>query len=542
MYYPKELHKELTKLALADENAEAAAKRILSKDFPDTDSLKKEINELINKIEKGEDQNGFFKKRAEKLQKRLEENQTGYKEIDETNYINNKVIGEQRLKNLAKKLRHAAMIGVLNRWNDEVEIKFKDCIKEYLGVNEFPLWFERNNVLEVILSTAELEDPFKNILQKILVRRASFLLWDFRDEPNNNAFIEKLKAADINMDPWLDGDHKDVMKMVNGEELIVTIERDPIEIFSMGLHFKTCLSPGGINFFSVFSNIIDINKQVIYAKKADGSVKARALIALTDEGGILTFHPYCNDPNIDFKNILKEFVHKLARDMKTVVLPKGSVSKLIAPEWYDDGPHDLTDKFPFVMEGSDFRKKVMELDTPELLSRMKEAVEPIGLNELTIPFFIFLPEIKECRKLIDALYPYVLRLKNLSSDALFKYSEVLWETERYQMLEGLVQRIVDHTLDVYSAYSYWTINNWIELLINISPSKALHVLKKTRPKGIRTWEEDEGDRIAAAGMAYLKLNRLKQASKLFTVCLEKYTSREIKEFCIKQLEWLSEAE
>jgi hypothetical protein len=184
---------------------------------------------------------------------------------------------------------------------------------EYLNVNEIPLWFEKNNVPEVILSAAELETPFKNILKRILTRRTTSLPWDFRDAPENKAFIEKLKSADINVDPWLDGDDKDEIELINGEKLIVTIERDPIEIFSMGSHFNTCLSIGGMNFFSVFSNIIDINKQVVYGKTSNGSVKARALIALTDEGGILTFHPYCNYSAIDFDNILKEFVHKLAK-------------------------------------------------------------------------------------------------------------------------------------------------------------------------------------------------------------------------------------
>lgn len=182
----------------------------------------------------------------------------------------------------------------------------------------------------------------------------------------------------------------------------------------------------------------------------------------------------------------------------------------------------------------------MKLDTQELLSSMKEGVEPIGLNELTIPFFIFLPEIYECKKLIDVLYPYVLGLKNLSSDALFRYCEVLLDNERYQMLEGLIPRIVEHVIKVNRIYSYWGITNWVDLLIKISPGKALTVLRQTRTKGVRTWEEDEGARVAAAGMAYLKLNRPKKAANLFSICLGKYTSEDVKQFCIKQMEELGE--
>jgi hypothetical protein len=118
----------------------------------------------------------------------------------------------------------------------------------------------------------------------------------------------------------------------------------------MGKYFKTCLSPGDINFFSVFSNIVDINKQVIYGRTRDGHVRARALIALNDDGGILTFYPYCNDNNINFKDVLKEFVHDLAVKMNTIVMSKGTVSTLIATRWYDDGPRDLVGEFPFAKE------------------------------------------------------------------------------------------------------------------------------------------------------------------------------------------------
>lgn len=522
--YPEELREAILKLASSDIKAEATAKRILSRNFPDTGSILKEIDGLAGIIEKGEDKEGALKKRLETLKKGLEENQLP--------------LGEQRLKNLANKLKHAAMMGVLKRWDEETDLKFKAFIKNYLDLKEYPQWLERKNVLEIILSTAELEAPYQKIVHKILLRRASDLPWDFRDETQNASFAARLGAANIKMAPWLDGDDKVTTRLANGEELTVSIERDPIEIFSMGLHFKTCLSPGGINFFSVFSNIIDINKQVVYGKTRGGSVKARALIALTNDGGILTFHPYCNDADMDFDAVLKEFAHKLAQSMRTVVLASGSVSRLIAPDWYDDGPEDLTEKFPFVLEGSDFRKRILEMDTPELLCAMNQETEPVGLNELTIPFFVFLPELQGCKKLIDALFPYVLRLKNLPSDVLLRYSEALWATESFQMLETLVPRLIEHVMGIYNTYYYWAIRDWMDLLIKISPSKALFVLKRTRPKGVHTWEEDDGERIAAAGAAYLKLNRRKQAADLFKLCLEKDTGKNIREFCVRQLKEL----
>lgn len=77
----------------------------------------------------------------------------------------------------------------------------------------------------------------------------------------------------------------------------------------------------------------------------------------------------------------------------------------------------------------------------------------------------------------------------------------------------------------YNITSYWEIINWVELLIKISQSQALAVLRKTRPKGVRTWEEEAGEIVATAGMAYLKLNRPKQAAKLFSIVWENILAR-----------------
>ncbi len=78
----------------------------------------------------------------------------------------------------------------------------------------------------------------------------------------------------------------------------------------------------------------------------------------------------------------------------------------------------------------------------------------------------------------------------------------------------LVPRFIEHIMSIYNTYYYWAIKDWMDLLIKISPSKAIFVLKKIRPKGIRTWADDDGERIAAAGMAYLNLTE-EQAADLF---------------------------
>ena len=161
---------------------------------------------------------------------------------------------------------------------------------------------------------------------------------------------------------------------------------------------------------------------------------------------------------------------------------------------------------------------------------MEKAVEPIGLNERTIPIFISMPEIKKCNKLVTVLFPFVMKL-NLISDSFNNYVKVLIELEMTDMLQKLLPKIVDHVLSIYEENNYWSIFGWIEILLEISPEKALYILKRTRSPHCRNWKDEEGEKIAAAGMAYLKLNRPKQATKMFTIALNEYLTDETRNFC-----------
>jgi len=147
-----------------------------------------------------------------------------------------------------------------------------------------------------------------------------------------------------------------------------------------------------------------------------------------------------------------------------------------------------------------------------------------------------LPEFKDCEKLIDVLFPYVLRQENLQSDAIFKYAQALLYNEKSEMLKRLTPKIVEHVLNLHISNDYWAVKHWVDILIHVSPNKALEVLKKTRGKGTRRWEEDyDGDRLTDVGKVYLKLNRPVQASKLFSIAIKNYVSTEAREFCIEQL-------
>jgi len=69
--------------------------------------------------------------------------------------------------------------------------------------------------------------------------------WDLRDAPQNRVFVESLPHLDWT--PWIDGVGTVTVTPVPDRRLHLVLEDDPLEIFRMGAHFQTCLSPGAIN-------------------------------------------------------------------------------------------------------------------------------------------------------------------------------------------------------------------------------------------------------------------------------------------------------
>jgi hypothetical protein len=102
------------------------------------------------------------------------------------------------------------------------------------------------------------------------------------------------------MESWIDGTGTISGVSPNGDESTFSLRARPLEIFKMRTHLGMCLSLDEAIFFSVFANAADINKQVLSALDTKGNVVARALLALTDKGGILIFHAYSHDKQLEF--------------------------------------------------------------------------------------------------------------------------------------------------------------------------------------------------------------------------------------------------
>src|SRR5688572_2507823 len=109
----------------------------------------------------------------------------------------------------------------------------------------------------------------------------------------------------------------------------------------MGNYFVTCLGFGGINAFSTVANACELNKRVIYARDGKGTVIGRKLLGISNEGKLVGFHTYCAIEDEAGGKELRAFFYRYAAEFAKrcglELADEGTVPRLFAQSWYDDG-------------------------------------------------------------------------------------------------------------------------------------------------------------------------------------------------------------
>ncbi|MBN1851609.1 MAG: hypothetical protein JW829_02765 [Pirellulales bacterium] len=506
--YPVELGRALKELATIIPDAERLASRILDKHFPSPTRLARDIaitEELLGK----RPDNTKLAKRLENLKKRQAVPQPH--------------VSETRLTRLKLKIEHRARLALLETWHQQADQVLRRVVRELLQIDEIPdyLLEEDNQILvsEIVM----LEGPFRELGLRLLRRRCGLPPWTFNDEPANVQFINQLCKQGIHLESWLNPAPSVLMTGQDGQPINLALETDPIEILRMGQYFDTCLSPGGGCFFSTIANAIDANKRVLYGRNLQGTVVARCLLALTTEGKLITFHPYCYDPSLDFPGILAKFVVELSRKMNTTIVHRGRISKLVAPRWYNDGPVDIWDQFECLKEGSSFRAALSHIPLDQFITEVQAAFEPLPLNELTIPHVIELEEFDIRPELIIPLLPYIDKCRFLEASTLCRAVNLIQKVGSEESVGNFVMRhvprhLIRHLMQI-SRFDCQCMtsdtNELLNKLVDINPSVALRVLRATRPKGVRSDEsETNPNRREALARAHALLGRLKRSKRL----------------------------
>jgi hypothetical protein len=436
----------------------------------------------------------------------------------------------EKLARLAEKLELAAKRQRLEHWVTALDRRLDARLVEMLGVPTDEPQLRRESTRECLLAVFKLEAKTRALAKAVLSRRFGEGPWDLRDHPENARFIASLEKRGARTSVWLDGPVTRVERLPDGREIVLALESDPLEILEMGRHFGTCLSPGAFNYFSVFSNLVDVDKRVLYARDGQGRVVGRCLLGLTAEGGLVTFHAYRHG-TFDFGAMVARFAAELASRMGVLVVTRGTVPLLVASDWYDDGLVDLGGRLPYLQEGSALRKALVDVPIEGLEALLETHLAPLTVNELTLPTLVDLPEL-DARPELGVGFVRLARtrgLDRLPEHVVLRLADLLHAAGRHDLVdEGWVLAAARRA----SASDLGLPDRVLRKLAEIFPSGTLALLRETRPRGVRSLaDEYRGSRLVAAAEAMRALSREHQAVDLYARAVRAGLSTEDRTLC-----------
>lgn len=129
----------------------------------------------------------------------------------------------------------------------------------------------------------------------------------------------------------------------------IAIEQDPIEALRLGTYAGSCLGVGGILQYSAAATVLDINKQVAYARDSRGNVVGRQVVAISETEEIVCFEVYPSPASDELLRAFAEFDRRLSAAVGLPIFMKPAevegeynIALIVSNAWYDNGHWDLS--------------------------------------------------------------------------------------------------------------------------------------------------------------------------------------------------------
>ena len=128
--------------------------------------------------------------------------------------------------------------------------------------------------------------------------------------------------------------------------LDLALEQDPLEALKLGTYVGSCLGLGQICAYSAAAVVLDVNKQVVYARDARGHVVARQLVALSEADTLVCFGVYPESAAPDVQAAFLDYDLRFAENLGLPLHEEQThgapvIAYILSQEWWDDGVWDL---------------------------------------------------------------------------------------------------------------------------------------------------------------------------------------------------------
>jgi len=208
------------------------------------------------------------------------------------------------------------------------------AVREPLGARDIPA-----DALAFVAEADGNRRAFRRFLRAQSSGDAAYL----REHPATRAWSRKHPRLDVSL--WSTGIRTSgIVPVLGAVEL--ELEQDPLEVLQLGAHVRSCLQPGGLCAYSAPAIVLDVNKQVIYARSTSGRIVGRQLLAISKNDRLVAFHVYPQDAPRELRVLFRDYDEQFAKLLGLELYrdAEGDACKIdlvLASEWWDDGAWDL---------------------------------------------------------------------------------------------------------------------------------------------------------------------------------------------------------
>ena len=184
--------------------------------------------------------------------------------------------------------------------------------------------------LRILTDAYRNKRSFRRFLQAYLAGDKTFLL----EHPATRQWFKK--HSELDESRWLGGFNK--VFEIRGARVTLSIEQEPLEVLKMGQYVGSCLGLGGVCAYSAVAVLLDVNKQVIYARNENGLVMGRQLVAVSKQNELVPFSVYpevSNELQAAFRQYDQALADTLGLPLKTDL--DYEIELILAGHWWDDG-------------------------------------------------------------------------------------------------------------------------------------------------------------------------------------------------------------
>ena len=335
-------------------------------------------------------------------------------------------ISEHKTQKILNKLDQLIRQHLISQWLDALKQKFTQCWADLFQLDQQPLpdWLTEQRMIQKLTPILSFDKPDKSLAIKVIQERINGPYYYLNKHIKNKHFLQKFNQSDIDLSNWPDGFGSHQYTAKNGHQITLQVEGDPLALLDMGGHFGTCLSPGNFNYFSVFPNVADVNKAVIYARNEDNKVIGRVLTGITDQGGLQVFYRYAHHADFEFDQHVLQYIDHIVAQTGLTLTHRGSIKPLCGSDWYDDGATEFNRSFPCFKDGSAFRTRIKDFNADEFEHDLKTRLSPKKLDSLLFTTLISVPELSLNPDIYPALLKLSIKIKNVANHDLLKLYEL----------------------------------------------------------------------------------------------------------------------